>query len=217
MDINEMKNIWASQNEKIDENIRLNKTLLNTLSTNKSESEMHRVALWAIAESVTFLVIIIALGSYISHHLTFTAPTLSALVLDIFAIIGFAGSIGQFVLIKLVDYSGGVRSVQKQIYAVREHRLKIGKLLLLSIPFYMAYVFLGFEVMLGIDIYEHFSSSIVSFYAVSSALMLPFAIWLYRKLSFSNMNVRWVRWLAEELGGRQLIVAADFLGDLDEQ
>lgn len=217
MNIDEMKNVWASQNDKIDENIRLNKTLLNTLSTNKSESEMHRVALWAIAEGVTFLMIVIALGSYISNHLTFTAPTLSAVVLDIFAIIGLAGSIGQFVLIKLVDYSDGVRNVQKQIYAVREHRLKIGKLLLLSIPFYMAYVFLGFETMLGVDIYEHLSSVVVSFYTVSSVLMIPFAIWLYRKLSFNNMNVRWVRWLAEELGGRQLIVAADFLGDLDDQ
>lgn len=216
MNIDEMKNVWASQNEKIDENIRLNKTLLNTISVDKSRSKMHNVSLWAIAEGATFLVIIIALGSYISNHLAFTAPTLSAVVLDIFAIIGLAGSIGQFTLIKLIDYSDGIRNVQKQIYAVREHRLQIGKLLFLSVPFYMAYVFLGFDTMLGINVYEHLSSGIVGFYAVSSALMIPFAIWLYRKLSFNNMNVRWVRWLAEELGGRQLIVAADFLGDLNE-
>ena len=72
---------------------------------------------WArIIEGVAFFAIIVLLGQYIATDFSLSAPTISAVVLTIFAIVGLAGNIGQIVLISKIDYAKPVSHLQKDIY-----------------------------------------------------------------------------------------------------
>ena len=69
---------------------------------------------WArIIESVAFFAIIVLLGQYIATDFRLSAPTISAVVLTIFAIVGLAGNIGQIVLISKIDYAKPVVTVHQ--------------------------------------------------------------------------------------------------------
>lgn len=216
MNLDNIQEIWNSQNEKLDECIQLNKKLLTSIELDNSKSTMTTIQMWRIVEAVIFFIIVVVLWGYISDDFIFSAPIVSALTLNIFATIGLAGTIGQIVLISQIDYSKSVSSVQKQIYSIREHRLKVAKLTLLSIPFHMAYVFLGFDVLFSVNLYQYLSQAMINFYWIISLMMIPATIWMYRKLNFNNMKTKWIRWLAGELGGKQLLAAADVLGDIED-
>jgi hypothetical protein len=216
MNLDELKAAWNTQNDKWDYSISLNKTLLKTINLDKSEDMMHRIMMWRIVEATVFFLIIVSLWNFIISHLAFSAPTISAFILNVFAIIGLAGNIGQIALIAQIDFSGSVSTVQRQIHEIRSHNLKTVKLTFLSIPFHMAYVFLGFKICFGIDLYEYLNHTMLTFYIILSLILVPPTIWFYRKMNFRNTNPKWVRRLVEELGGRQLLASADFLGKIDE-
>ena len=216
MNLDELKAVWNTQNDKLDCSISLNKTLLRTINLDKSKDMMHRIMMWRIVEAAVFSLIIGSLWQFIIGHLGFSAPTISAFILNGFAIIGLAGNIGQIALIAQIDFSGSVSAVQRQIYAIRSHNLKTVKLTFLSIPFHMAYVFLGSNIFFGIDLYGYLNQTMLTFYIVLSLVLVPPTIWFYRKLNFRDTNPKWVRRLVEELGGRQLLTSAEFLGKIDE-
>lgn len=216
MNIDDMKTVWSSQDEKPANNISLNVESLENLNDKNSKSVMDKVKAKRIMEAVIFFAIIVSLWGFIANNFTLSAPTISAFTLNVFAIIGFAGCIGQIALISSIDYSGSVSAVQKDIYAIREHSLQVGKLTLLSIPFYMAYVFLGFYIFASVDLFQHLNQSALNIYLISSLAMLPPTIWLYTKLNFSNMHTNWVRWLVGELGGKELVAAADIITSIEE-
>jgi hypothetical protein len=216
MNLDELKAVWNAQNDKLDYSISLNKKLLKTINLDKSKDMMHKIMMWRIVEASVFSLIIVSLWNFIVSNLGFSAPTISAFILNVFAIIGLAGNIGQIALIAQMDFSGSVSTVQRQICTIRSHKLKTVKLTFLSIPFHMAYVFLGFKIFFGLDLYEYLNHTMLTFYIVLSLALVPPTIWFYRKLNFRKTNPRWVQWLVEELGGRQLLASAEFLGKIDE-
>jgi hypothetical protein len=106
------------------------------------------------------------LWKYIAAGFTFSAPIISAFILTVFAIIGLAGNIGQIVLISNIDYSKPISQLQTDFYRVCAHKLQLTKLLLVSVPFYLAYVFIGFDLFFGIDLYQYLEQHMIWFYSL---------------------------------------------------
>lgn len=216
MNLNEKKETWVAQDQKLNENIRLSKALLKTVCMDKSKSRTQSVLYWRIVEVIVFSVLVISLWKFIVTNFSLSAATISAVTLVVFTIIGLARSIGQIVLINQIDYSAAVSTVQKQIYAIRDRNLKNVRLTLLSIPFYMAYIFLGFELIFGFDLHAHVDQTWIAVNIAFSVTLIVLTVWLVSKLNSHNSKLGWIRQVAEELGGHQLAVAAQQLGEIDE-
>ena len=215
MNIDDLKNTWNNHSGDINASIEINQSLLASHQANQNMNKLQSLKWNRVAESVVFFMIILALWQYIVADFTFSAPTISAIVLNIFAIIGFASNIGQIVLISKFDYGAPIKDVQHDMYHICAHKLESTKLVLLSVPFYLAYVFLGFDVLFGVDFYSLLSDAMVSFYAVSSLVLLVATIWVYSQLSYKNINKPWVRWCLKFIVGDQLIEMAEFLKDVE--
>jgi len=143
MDIDEFKNQWQIQDKKLEKCMQVNSALLKTIHTDKSRNLMRNIMFKRVLEAITFFVIVILLWLYIVNNPVISAATISATLLNLFAIIGLAGNIGQIALIAKIDYADPVCAVQEQIFKIRSHALVVAKLILSSIPFNMAYIFLG--------------------------------------------------------------------------
>lgn len=216
MNLDELRATWVAQDEQLSESIRLNKKLLAAMVLGKARSKLRVLMSWRVVEGIIFYIIVVLLSRYVATHFHFTAATISAAILAAFAIIGLLGSIGQIALILQIDYTGSVKTVQAQIYDIRAHGLKVVTLSLLSIPFYMAYIFLGVELLFGVDLYAHLDQAYMLVNIMVSIGLLVATLWFCKKLNSRNKQTGWVRKLTGALGGEQLLVAADLRNELHE-
>ena len=216
MNLDEFKNAWQKQEEKLDDVISINQRLLAKIELNQPKNILSKIRIYRSIEAFVFLIIIISLWQFIVANLTLSAATISASVLNVFAILGLIGNIGQIVFISQLDYSAPIKEVQKSLFDISTHKLQMTKLLLLSIPFYMAYVFLGFDVLFNIDLLEYLTVNMRAFYLISSLLMFVPLIWLLKKLSYKNINISWVNKVVTIIIGKELVSAADFLNEIEK-
>ena len=115
MELEELKSLWSDYDKKLNKNLKLNLNILKELNLDKTKSNMRKMMIRRIAETLCFLITVIALFNFIAANFSLSAPTISACILNIFCIIGLAGSIGQIALVGMIDYSGPVTSIQKQL------------------------------------------------------------------------------------------------------
>ncbi|MDG1751495.1 MAG: hypothetical protein P8I03_07530 [Thalassotalea sp.] len=211
MNLDSLKHTWENQDEVSSMSIEINQPLLFSIKVNQQMKKMRNMIISRIAESVFFFIIIVSLWRYIVSDFSFSAPTISAMILNIFAIVGFAANIGQIVLISQLDYSAPVKALQKNIYNICSHKLQATRLVLLSVAFYMSYTFLGFDVLFGVDLYQSLSEQMVMFYSVSTAVLFIVTAWFLSRLNYKNITTPWVKWTMGYIIGEQLIEMAEFL------
>ena len=47
-------------------------------------------------------------------------------------------------------------------------------------------------------------------------LLFPFIWWVFKKISYKNMNIPWVKYLIEHAGGKTIVRAMEFLNEIDD-
>lgn len=211
MNLDNFKSAWQQQSTDTHSAIEINQAKLAEIKINKQIKALNKMKWARILESVVFLIIIVLLWKYIAAGFTFSAPIISGFVLNLFAIIGLAGNIGQIVLISNIDYSKPVNQLQKDFYRVCSHKLELTKLLLMSVPFYLAYVFIGFDLLFGIDLYQYLELHMIWFYSLSSVLLFIATAWVFAKLNYKNISEKWVNASVQFIVGKRLVTMAEFL------
>ncbi|NQZ07321.1 MAG: hypothetical protein HRT35_09195 [Algicola sp.] len=211
MNLEQLKDTWQGQNEQLQSGIKLNEDKLKTFET---QAILRPLLNKRIIEAIFTFVIVILLWQYIVANFGLTAPVVSAAILNVFALINLAGNIGQIALISQIDYAKPISEVQKQIFDIRQHNLVMTKLVALSLPFYGAYVFLGFDLMFGIDLYKGLHVGGIFSLLLGGIAFLPAVIWFNRQLRFANLNTGWVSKMIESIGGQELLAAAQVMNTL---
>ncbi|MEL0634910.1 hypothetical protein V6237_19280 [Pseudoalteromonas carrageenovora] len=215
MNLDNFKNTWQQQNSFNESAITINQSMLSETKVNKQMKELSNMKWARIIESTAFFFIILLLGQYIAKNVSVSAPVISALILVVFAIVGLAGNIGQIVHIANIDYAKPISQLQKDIYRLCSHKLQLAKLLLMSAPLYMAYVFIGFDVLFEIDLFAHLEQHMVWFYSVSSLLLLIAAGCVSAKLNYTNIKAPWVKRTIAFIVGERLVNMAQFINNVE--
>ncbi|MBQ4800526.1 hypothetical protein J8L73_15530 [Pseudoalteromonas sp. MMG006] len=215
MNLDNFKNTWQQQNSFNESAITINQSMLSETKVNKQMKELSNMKWARIIESAAFFFIIVLLGQYIAKNVSVSAPVISALILGVFAIVGLAGNIGQIVHISIIDYAKPISQLQKNIYRLCSHKLQLTKLLLMSAPLCMAYVFIGFDVLFEIDLFAHLEQHMVWFYSVSSLLLLIAAGCVSAKLNYTNIKAPWVKRTIAFIVGERLVNIAQFINSIE--
>lgn len=204
MNLEQLQMDWQGHSSKLNDCIQLNQKLLNEIEANKQSNELDKLVTSRIIEAVMFALIVFLLWQYIAGAWAMTAPVVSAMVLAVFAIIGLAGNIGQIALLKAIDYSNPVKKTLSQLIEVRSHNLNVFKLLVLSVPFYMAYVFLGYELVFSIDLFAVMQTSTKMIFAGAALALAVMTGIFIRKLKPENRNHKLINWFYKEVTGERL-------------
>ena len=216
MELDELQQAWQQYDRKLDRYLELNRRVLKEINMQKTRSHLRMISIRSILEAGFFLVVMITLGNFMAQHPDRMPLFLPALVLNVFAIIGLSGSVGQIVLISQIDYSAPIASLQRKLQRLRTHFIQTLRLTLLSIPFYMAYILLGFYLLWGVDLYLYGDRNWWIAQIILSVALVPLALWLYRKIHHRNMHLPWVRRLVYSAGGRSVEKAMALLGELED-
>ena len=216
MNLEEMQAMWQIHSEKLDQCISLNKTLLTENKIERQKGELNKLILVSGIEGVIFFAIIACLGSYMASSWALTAPVVSAFILNVFAIVGLAGAIGQIVLLSKVDFAKPVKETLTALIAVRTHSLNIFKLIMLSAPFYMAYVFIGYDIVIGVDLLTLLSIEMKVMFSMFASVFAGLVALLFVKLKPENRDNKIIGWLYKEVAGHRLTHLLDEFENLEK-
>ena len=216
MNLEQMQSVWQAHSEKLDESMSLNKKLLQKIQAEGNKSELNKLILTRAIEGIVFFCIVLSLGTYMASSWSLTAPVVSAFVLNVFAIVGLAGSIGQIALLSKIDFSKPMKETLNDLIAVRTHSLNVFKLLILSAPFYMAYVFLGYDLFFGVDLFSLMSADTAIRFSVVALIFGALVALLVHKLKPENRTNKLIAWLYQEISGRRLTHLLDQFENMDK-
>ncbi|GBL05223.1 hypothetical protein [Glaciecola sp. KUL10] len=215
MNLEQMQTMWQSHSAKLDECISLNKSHLVDKQFESKKNELNKLKVTRAIEGLLFFVVVFLLWKYIVSSWELSAPVVSAFILNIFAIVGLAGSIGQIVLLNNIDFSKPVKETVTDLIAVRSHNLNNFKLISLSVPLYMAYVFLAYDIVFSVDLFSLMSAQTQAVFAAVSLLTGGLVVYLINKLKPENRNNKLIGWLFKEVSGERLTHLLDELENLE--
>lgn len=216
MNLEQMQSVWQAHSEKLDESMSLNKKLLQKIQAEGNKSELNKLILTRAIEGIVFFCIVLSLGTYMASSWSLTAPVVSAFVLNVFAIVGLAGSIGQIALLSKIDFSKPMKEILNDLIAVRTHSLNVFKLLILSAPFYMAYIFLGYDLFFGVDLFSLMSADTAIRFSVIALIFGALVALLVHKLKPENRTNKLIAWLYQGISGRRLTHLLDQFENMDK-
>ena len=216
MNLDEMKQTWTEHTMKLERVLKLNLQALKSVQTDKSKSALSRYTMHRVFELISGVVFTGLLGAYLVHRLTVPTLAIPALILGAFAIAANAGCVRQLILLHQISFAEPVTTIQSKLETVKLHMLETSRLMILSLPFYFAYVAIGFDLLFGINILVHADRAYLAANVVVSVAFLVPAIWLFRNLNFRKAGHPVIRLFINGAGGKQLLAATDFLNQIEE-
>jgi MFS family permease len=186
------------------------------MKLDKVRSRLRGLIIKQTIGAVFVFAIIVALNGFVANHFSFSAPTVSAVILSVFAIIMLIGIVGQIVMVQTIDYSKPIAKIQQQLEVVKRHNLRFFRITMLSGPFYMAYIFLGVYLLSGINFYPRADSAWLTAQLLFSGAMLVGVLWFNYEIGQKPPRYRWARKIVESIGGKEVIDGMDFLQELKE-
>jgi len=216
MEADELKEIMASYDAKLDSILSLNESSLKKMKLDNTRKQTRYIVILRSIEVVSFGILAIILGGYIVDNWSSTHLAISGIILHIFTLIALIGSIGQLVLLQQIDYAKPIVEIRKKIELVNSHSLLFLKLMLLSAPIWWAYPIVAFDGFFNIDLFTHMDPDFVLKYVIVNALLIFPLVWLLNKLTHKNIHVKWIRKTMGFLTGTKTKKALEFLNEIEE-
>ncbi len=216
MEAEELKRILAAYDTKLDEKLSLNVASLKSINLNKSEKSTQSILKYRIIEIVIFSLLAMFIGNYIATNWSQTHLAMSGIIVGVFTLIALSGSIGQVVLLQQIDFAKPIVDIRKKIELVNTHGLLFVKLMFLSTPIWWSYLVVGSDYLFNIDLYNNMDSDFVLKYLIVNSLLIIPMIWFLNKLTYKNLNVKWVRKTIGFFVGTKTMKALDFLKDIED-
>lgn len=216
MELDQLKDTWAAYHKKLDRQLHLNQRILREMKLDKVRSRMRGLVVKQTVGAAIVFLMILALNGFIVNHLTFSAPTVSAAILSVFAILMLIGIVGQVIIAQTIDYSRPVVKIQQQLESIERHNLRYFQITMLSGPFYMAYIFLGIYLFTGVDFYPQANPTWFTSQLLFSGAMLVGVLWFNYEIGRKPPRYRWARKVVENIGGKEVVTSMSFLRELRE-
>ena len=211
-DVN-LKHLWDKHSGNLQSDLNLDYDSFKNANFKNTRLQLNRLVIRRSLESLVFIIAVAFLMNFIVKNIAEPQYVISGVTLCIFSIVGAIGSLWQIVLIFRLDYAKPVINFLMQLEKLKIYSLQTLRLLLLSIPFYFAYIIVGFKVLIGFDIFSNSNSDWLIWNAVLSALFVPLSIYLVTQLRVTAKR-NWVNKLMADNGGKQIDAAIQFINEI---
>lgn len=216
MEARELKNILEAYNQKLEKKLSLNVSSIKNIQLEKSKKNTQTILVFRVIEIISFSLLALFLGQYIANNWDQTHIVISAIIVNVFTLIALIGSIGQVVLVQQIDFSKPIVEIRKKIERVNSHGLFFIKLIFLSASVWWSYAIVAADLFLDIDLYVHLEADFVLKYLVINLLLIIPLVWVFNKLSYKNLHIKWVKKTIGLFTGTKTMKALEFLNDIEE-
>ena len=215
MELEELRHAWEAHGRMVDDTSRLNRQVLHSVITSKAERAMAPLSRLLWIELIANAAAAVWLGSFLADNVTVARYAIPAAALDVLVIALLIAGGRQLVAIGRVDYGRPVLIIQRQIESLRAERIRATMATLVVAPLaWVPMLIVMLKGLLGVDAYAILSSAWLIANVVFGLLVVAVAIWASRHYA-GRVTRSWsLRWLTDNLAGRNLRTASDFLRSL---
>ena len=222
MELNEVMPLWEMYDKKLEEAVKLNQRFIHLLEAEKVKSSLAPLCWRRIAEVIIQAGWMLFLLVFLVKNFFQPAYAVSALVLIPFFIVAFINSIKQLLIIKRMDYSSDIVTIQGSLAMLQANNLNYARMVILFIPACLAFPVVFFRAMQDFHIKAFENIDIITLTGghwwtaqlAATLSMIPLGIWCYTQLSYKNIHKKWVRNFIERSSGRRVRKALEFMKEL---
>ena len=215
MEDQELKEIWAAYDRKLEEarvlNLQswaLNRQCFEELQAHKAKSKLSSLANYKAGVIILGIVYVLflALLVYGNHgrNIFFSVSMGTIALITTIAIVVY---IKHIVIIKQINYSDSITNTQEKLSALQSSTIDIGRILWLQLPFWSTF-FWNTEWMM----------KDIKFWLIAFPVTLALAglaIWLYRNISLKNSHRKWFKVLFSSREWTSVIKAMEFMKEIE--
>ncbi|MDF9797714.1 signal transduction histidine kinase [Catalinimonas alkaloidigena] len=217
MEIDEIKQLWKAYDEKLEQQWQLNLSLLRKANLDKVKNRLTSLQWLNTMVLAVGISLCIVFGTFVKNHIYEIHFVAAGSILFFWSALIAYSAVMQLRMIIALDYTSSIISLQKKLGSLRLVILKYFKLSLLILPFYTAHTIFWFEVLFDIDIYQYGDQRWwISQFVISVVVFVPLTIWLFKKLSPSNINNSWVKKGIEGAGIKQINEALALMEEVEQ-
>lgn len=201
----EFQQLWKSYDEKLQRSLRLNQELLTAVQHRKvrvSFGWLIAFKLVAICLGIGFNVL---LGWLLWHFHSNPVFVVAAVLIIVFTSLSISGYFMQVLLMVNINLSKNILDTQRQLAWLEEIIVMTLRVSFLQAPVY-AFLFVP-------------RVAPASFWVVEAVVALALAvaaIWLYRRITLSNVSGGWVKKMVDNEGGKSIARARAFIKEVEE-
>ncbi|MBD0401828.1 hypothetical protein [Flammeovirga sp. EKP202] len=212
----ELKKIMEAYDSKLDKVLQVNDSAVDELQMDKPQKSRNKIIRSRIIEVISFSLLVLFSGWYIANNWGQTHLVISGIIVHLFTLVALIGSIGQVVLLQKIDFSKPIVEIRKKIELVNAHGLLFMKLVFLSAPVWWAYAIVGIDLFLGFDLFPHLDLDFVQRYLIFNFLLIIPLLWIFNKLSYKNLHIKWVRKTIKLFTGTKTMKALEAINNIEE-
>ncbi len=215
MNENELKSLWQSANEKLEDSLRVNKKnteditrlkVQNFLSTMKPVKIFTLVVgiLWVTVLGIVLINLIV--NAYDKVSLFFLC---SATIQVLLTAIAVAVYIYQIALINKIDFSEPVITIQENLSKLKVSTLNVTRILFLQLPVWTTFywnekMFVNENLLLWI------------IQGITTLSLIYLAVWLFFNIKYENRNKKWFQWIFRGKEWQPIIQSMELLNQIEK-
>lgn len=224
MEIDEIKTVWLEINKKLEGGLKLNEKHIGLVQTQKMASNLRPIYWHRLIELILHLVAIGLLLVFLAQNISEPPYALSAIaLLVLYGGLAMAAA-RQIKLLTTLDYCRDLASMQSILVRLQTHIVNYSRLSVLFIPTFLAYPVIATKVIKdydlsiwgGFDIIRQSNGAWWEVQLIATLVLVPLGIWFYKKISFRNMDKKWVRDYITKMTGQRIAKALEFMKELQE-
>lgn len=220
--MDEVRSLWTVYDKKLDATLKLNQHFIDLIETEKVKSSLTPLFWRRIAEGIVQLGCMAILVVFLVRHFYEPAYSVSAFALIAFYMVALMNSIRQLVVIKRMDYSNDIVTIQSGLAMLQTHNLRYARMVVLFIPACLAFPTVVLKGIRDLHIAAFTDKDMMTLSGghwwtaqlAATLALVPLGIWFYNQLSYKNLHKKWVRDFIQRSSGRRVRRAAAFMKEL---
>lgn len=222
MELDDIKPMWQSYEGKLEKAVRLNMRFVELIETQKMKSNIAPLIWRRTAEAIIQTVCIFFLLAFLYRNLFQIVYAVSAIVLIAFYAVAFTNSIKQLIIIRRMDYSNDLITIQSALIMLQTNNLNYARLVVLFIPACLAFPSVltkaikdfHIKALADFDIIALSNGHWWTAQLAATLSLIPLCIWCYTQLSYKNIDKKWVKDFIQRSSGTRVRKAVEFMKEL---
>jgi hypothetical protein len=205
----DIKQLWQAYDAKLERSLQLNQKIIKELQTQKAESNINafkRNQVFGIVVGILW-VLFLVFWTIVGYRNIYFAGSMGLIAL--FNIFAVATYIRHLALLSQVNITDSITGAQQKLASIQSSLNNSGRIMILQAPLWCTFWYNQQLVDHGGATFWLINLAVVSFFVILS-------VYLYQKLTYKNIHIKWVKAFIEGFGGKKLIKAMEFLNDIEE-
>jgi len=222
MELDELKSMWLSNDANLEKSLKLNEQSIDLIQAQKVASKLASLYRQRVIECIFHSVAIVLLVGFLFNNILQFPYAASSVMLLAFYITTLWNAIKQINIIKTLDYSMDLVTIQSSLVTLQTHVVNYAKLAVLFIPTFLAYPAVLTKVIRDCNIKSLYAFDIIkqsngnwwTAELVVFVVLIPVGLWFYEEVSFKNIGKKWVNDFIRKSSGTRVTKALEFLKEL---